>query len=331
MTTPKHSGLFLYRLYTRYFSDHATEKEIRALQNTFISYKEEAANENKSDALKDQIWEKLQNEIRRDTVKVVPLNSKKRKRRVYIWFSAAACILITCSVLWMQQIVQSSETVSKNEPVMAWNTISSPADKITKITMPDGTEVVLNMASTLQYDKNAFNQKNREVWLNGEAFFDVSKNPEKKFIIHTADLKTVVRGTSFNVKAYAELPEISVSVKTGKVEVYSKNKSLAALQPNQQIVYKMQTQKSAVGVCNGEMVNAWQEGYIVFHEASKEELILRIEQRFHVNVEVKTTKLDHVKLNALINKTESAEKVLQKLQLIYNIHYIITDNHITIY
>ena len=330
MTTPKHSGLFLYKLYTRYFSGRSTEKEARALKSTFTSYKEdEVIDEERSEALREKIWEKLQSEIQ--TVKVIPLVHKKRRRRTYIWFSAAACIVVAFSVLWTQQLAQLSDTGSKSVPVTAWNTISSPADKITKVTMPDGTEVVLNMASTLQYDKNAFNQKNREIWLNGEAFFDVSKNPKKLFIIHAADLKTVVRGTSFNIKAYAGLPEMSVSVKTGKVEVFSKNKSLAALQPDQQIVYKVQTQKSVVAACNGEMVNAWQEGYIVFQEASKEEVVLRIEQRFHTNVEVKTTKLDHVKLNAIINKTESAEKVLQKLQLIYNIQYKITDNQITIY
>jgi len=97
----------------------------------------------------------------------------------------------------------------------------------TTVTLPDGTVVQLNAGSRLEITEATFNRQKREVWLSGEAFFEVAKNPEKPFIIHTGTMQTTVRGTSFNVKAYGELGENVVSVRNGRVEIVENRKTIA--------------------------------------------------------------------------------------------------------
>jgi ferric-dicitrate binding protein FerR (iron transport regulator) len=90
------------------------------------------------------------------------------------------------------------------------------------ITLPEGSKIWLNADSKLSYPV-AFNDKTREVYLRGEAFFDIRKNPDKPFIIHLANGTIHVLGTSFNVRAYDDEDKIETSVSTGKVAFIPKS------------------------------------------------------------------------------------------------------------
>ena len=100
--------------------------------------------------------------------------------------------------------------------------ISTPNQVINEYTLPDGSVVALNSNSKLVFPKQ-FNGDTREVTIEGEAFFDVKPNPEKPFIINAGKAQIKVVGTSFNVSAYPETETLEVVVKTGKVQVISKN------------------------------------------------------------------------------------------------------------
>lgn len=116
-----------------------------------------------------------------------------------------------------------------------------------KITLVDGSLVILKPGSSVVYDKN-FNRKKRELHLHGEAFFEVTKNPRKPFIVHAGKLVAEVLGTSFNIKNAEDSNNVVVDVVTGKVSVYAEKKSVAAsnsasenpgvvLTPNQRVKY----------------------------------------------------------------------------------------------
>src|SRR5439155_2315167 len=92
--------------------------------------------------------------------------------------------------------------------------------------LPDSTQVWLNAASSLEFPE-AFQSGKREVYLVGEAFFDVKHAENRPFIIHTGNVTTRVVGTAFNIKGYPDQPDVIVSVKRGKVQV-SKNEKLVA-------------------------------------------------------------------------------------------------------
>jgi transmembrane sensor len=115
--------------------------------------------------------------------------------------------------------------------------------QIQHITLHDGSKVTLKANSTLRVAEN-FGKSTREVYLTGEALFDVTKNPRKPFLVYTENLVTRVLGTSFEIRDYHQEDDVSVSVRTGKVTVY-KNKQVAQkalseniiLTPNQQAIY----------------------------------------------------------------------------------------------
>jgi hypothetical protein len=121
------------------------------------------------------------------------------------------------------------------------------SDTIQMLTLFDGSKVQLNPKSRLTFSQGSFNKK-REVYLSGEAFFNVQKNPSVPFVVYTENLITKVLGTSFNVKAYSFEKKATVQVKTGKVSVYKKEnfsdkKNVSnsvdgvIVIPNQQVIY----------------------------------------------------------------------------------------------
>lgn len=135
----------------------------------------------------------------------------------------------------------STGVATENNTTLYTNPGSSPK----KLALPDGTSVVLQPSSELHIDKD-FGMTQREVFLKGEGFFNVSFDENKPFVVYADEVVTRVLGTSFNVRAYENDKEITVAVKTGKVSVYaSKNRTSrqvmhapdVILTPNQQMVY----------------------------------------------------------------------------------------------
>jgi transmembrane sensor len=119
-----------------------------------------------------------------------------------------------------------------------------------KVHLSDGSTVTLENKSRLRYPKDFVRHVNREVYLTGEGFFDIAKNPKQPFLVHTKEITTKVLGTSFLIKAYDNEEDILVSVKEGKVSVFSSRRSEkksgerepelngVVLTPNQQVIYK---------------------------------------------------------------------------------------------
>jgi transmembrane sensor len=125
---------------------------------------------------------------------------------------------------------------------------ANTGDKAREIELPDKSTVTLKPGSELRYSKN-FDGSKREVYLSGEAFFNVQKDAARPFLVYSNEVVTKVLGTSFNIKAYADDKEVTVAVKKGKVSVYTTADNLAKsgnakavqpeviLTPNYQVVY----------------------------------------------------------------------------------------------
>ncbi|WP_353484432.1 FecR domain-containing protein [Haliscomenobacter sp.] len=166
--------------------------------------------------------------------------------------------------------------------------VSTTLNESRSITLPDSSKVVLNENSNLSY---SYAGKNREVQLVGEAFFEVSKNPQHPFIIHTGEVQTKVLGTSFNVRAYPDEEKIKVSVKTGTVEVSTtstnpnKAKPLILL-PGKTGIYNNQdaTLEKALDVAT-EDVDTWKQGILVFESGIRlSEVIPTIEKFYDITI-----------------------------------------------
>lgn len=191
-----------------------------------------------------------------------------------------------------------------------------------QLTLPDGTIVHVNRNSRILYIEQEYNLSKREIWIeDGEAFFEVAKNPDKPFIIHSGDIQTVVKGTSFNVKAYKEIKKNEVSVRSGKVEVICGDKKIGTLVANQQITYDTQTGEYNESSGNWQDAAAWMQNRLVLKQADVDELKLRLKQIYGIDVVITGGILNQNHFNASYPRDVQIGNVLQNISEVYDVKY----------
>ncbi len=201
-----------------------------------------------------------------------------------------------------------------------------------RVELIDGSILHLNGGTKIRVIKGEFNKEKREIWLeNGEVFFEVSKNPHKPFIIHSSKLETIVRGTSFNIKSYKELDESAVSVRSGKVEIRKSGHILGMFVKDTQLTYNKENDHYVIGSEAWEDAAAWMNGDLVFHNADRDELSLRLRQKYGVTMECGGEALINTKLNARFKKGTSLKDLLNNVSTLYGLKYKITDKSVNIY
>jgi hypothetical protein len=176
--------------------------------------------------------------------------SRRRSRKLTVWrpisIAASVIILISAGIFYWQY---SPEPVSETPAIPtcqeAKSEILLSESSPSRHVLPDGSKVRLLPGSRLTL-LESFNESKREVFLDGEAFFDVARDSKRPFRVYTNGLTAEVLGTSFLISAYSEQKEIVVAVKTGKVSVYTNSKDSVRsmgtanhviLSPNQQVIY----------------------------------------------------------------------------------------------
>lgn len=164
-----------------------------------------------------------------------------------------------------------------------------------QITFTDGSRVKLNADSKLTYNR-PFAEDVREVYLEGEAFFDVAPNPERPFIVHTGNISTKVLGTSFNVRTYPEEDVVKVAVVTGKVMVDSKTETKdqpanqpILLKPSEMVTYDKKKLTAEVASTDIEKVTAWNNDILIFNNAGFSEVIGQLERWYGVEFKIERT------------------------------------------
>lgn len=159
--------------------------------------------------------------------------------------------------------------------------------------LSDGTQVYLNSGSIMYYPKffSKFLSK-REVYLEGEAHFDVSKDEDKPFIVHTGNLSIQVLGTNFNVKAYAGERTITTTLEKGRIKV-SSNRNTALLLPNDQLVFDRVSGTMRKRHVEGKRYSSWLNGTMIFEQETLESIISALQRKFNVDFRVDP----HVDLN----------------------------------
>ena len=164
-------------------------------------------------------------------------------------------------------------------------TVYVPAGQRTLVTLADGTTVWVNGKSTLTFPSH-FSSRTRAVELDGEAYFDVRKNPEKQFIVSTAHQSAIkVLGTKFNVKAYKEADEVITTLVEGKVNFEFNNASqqpqYIVMAPGQKLVYYSQNGKTELYATSGERELSWKDGKIIFRQTSLRDALDILADRYN--------------------------------------------------
>lgn len=164
-----------------------------------------------------------------------PGQPHNRKKTYALLFITIVAVLVT-SLFVFRKEKTAPESPLAAVPKSPAIEVSTKNGNHSKIQLPDGSQVWLNAGSKLHYDKS-FGSNHRELYLNGEAFFDVVKNPKKPFVIHTTSMQLRVLGTQFNVRCYANENTSEASLVHGSLEVLEKKKGRKwVLKPNEKIV-----------------------------------------------------------------------------------------------
>jgi len=223
--------------------------------------------------------------------------------------------------------------------------IYSPSGSRTQVDLPDGSKVWLNGDSRIGFHtKN--NKRIHEVFLSGEAYFDIAKKSDKqKFIVNTSDILIEVHGTSFNVKAYPEEGIIETTLAEGQIKMRRNsnriNNGSITLMPDQQVLFikdnsrisreKMESlsrkfnidlsnEEKAIGQflslqdVNTELYSAWKDGHLVFQGETFQSIIIEFERWYGVDIELNNEKLKDITFTANF-KNETLNQALHALML----------------
>lgn len=201
----------------------------------------------------------------------------------------------------------------KTEPVFF--TSMAPKGSVSQMILPDNTMVYLNSGSQIRYSVGETNGK-RELFLSGEAWFDVTKNDNKPFVVRTSAYNVQVTGTQFNVKAYPNENEITTTLEEGSVEVTSlgdgKQKANRTLTPGQQLIFNQTDGSVAVKEVNTRLFSGWKENKLIFINMNLSELIVLLERKYGVEIET----ADDLMLDYHYDGTIKSETILEVLELL---------------
>ncbi|HAE67074.1 MULTISPECIES: FecR family protein [Sphingobacterium] len=186
-----------------------------------------------------------------------------------------------------------------------------------QIILPDGSKIWLNRGAEVRYSE-AFSGKTREIFLDGEAFFQVKRDESKPFIVHAGSLTTRVLGTSFNVKAYSERSGAEVTVSSGKVLVSDSTGVIGNLVKDEQLSYEKATKKFTRQSVNSVNTALWKEGELIFDAENFGEVAQILERRYHVHIQFDDNTIKNYPISARFSKEESLQQIFYMLGLVTN-------------
>ncbi|MBO9612079.1 MAG: FecR family protein [Dyadobacter sp.] len=251
------------------------------------------------------------------------------------WNVAASLLIVAGLCFALFRIYHRDHPAPKmaqtNQPANALKEVVNMERPFKYVQLPDGSSVVLHRNSTLKYPQT-FTGKKREVYLTGEAFFEVTKDPDQPFFVYAGELVAKVHGTSFSIKAIADEKEITVAVKTGKVSVFSERASPTLLLTcNEQATYERahatfvrSALKSSV-LLNIPIEN--QE--FTYTETPATTVFDALAKAYGVNIAFDRNSLAHCSITATLGD-EPLENKLKWLCTILEAKYTITEDSITI-
>ncbi|NMH86755.1 FecR family protein [Flavivirga algicola] len=220
---------------------------------------------------------------------------------------------------------------------LVYNKLTVPYGKRFDLILSDGTTVFLNSGSSIKYPVKFIKGFNRQVFLNGEAFFDVAKDKSHPFIVDTKELNVQVLGTKFNVQTYQEDSNIDVVLVEGRVGMDSQKtldykENEVVLEPGFKGSFNKMQRSITTKKVNTSIYTSWMKGTVVFRNTPLKEIVKRLERLYNVSITINNEDfIDNENFNASIEvDNESIEQVLNYFNKVYEIEYEIINNEILI-
>lgn len=329
-------------LIEKYLKGLTNDEENQLVESIIIT--EEKASELK-DLLENE-WEKTENQSLLNIEKLENLLDRvhhlisqkeyeERKtvlRKVLNIYARVAAILIIPLIIsgiigyshLAKQRIETAQIIKDEPPEILKSTIIAPMGSRVSFTLPDSTTGMLNSGSRLTYSVPF--KRNRNIDLEGEAWFDVKHDEQNPFVIGAGNSKVKVLGTSFNISAYPNDGYIEVVLCRGKIQFTDQNgASNTTLYPSERLVY--QNGNISKTVTDPAKYSSWKEGKLVFRGDQMSEVGRRIERWYNVKVILEDKELEKYSFRGTF-VDDSLEEVLNLLSMTSPITYRITPRRI---
>lgn len=219
---------------------------------------------------------------------------------------------------------------------LKYNTLNIPFGKRFEIVLSDGTKVYLNAGSSLKYPVQFIKGKDRMVFLEGEAFFDVAHDKQNSFKVNAQELNVQVYGTKFNLSNYPEDENTEVVLTEGSVSLsYDRqgvqNKEKIYLEPGFKGAFDRTGKTISTKKVNTSLYTSWIDGNLIFRKATFEHIVRRLERQYNVVIIINNDELAEETFNATIETDrETIEEVFDYFRKVYDIEYEFINNKILI-
>ncbi len=242
--------------------------------------------------------------------------------------------------------------------VTTYNEVKAPLGARSEVVLPDGSKVWLNAGSKIKY-LNVFNKANRDILLEGEAYFKVAKNSRIPFIVKTGDLDIIATGTEFNVKAYSDEDVIETTLVEGKVSIQSgrhflKKSQMVYLEPHQKAIYIKEDRQLTVEDLNAIRQNkseplkmqkgivyitpmvdplpivSWKDNKLIFKGEELSNLLTKLERKYNVTFSYESENIKEFRFTGTL-EDETLTQVLDVIKLSAPIDYVLDGKEVKIY
>lgn len=217
---------------------------------------------------------------------------------------------------------------SSTEQIVDYNTLVTPNNTAFILTLSDGTKVWLNGSTKLRFP-HKFRADKREVFLEGEAYFEVVKNPKSPFIVTAGTQRTEVLGTSFNIEAYPETDIISTTLLSGSVRL-SNDQSSVVLMPDEQSRLLNGNSGFNVEAVDAEKTIAWTRGYFVCDGLKLNSILMKLERWYGIDIEYNDNIVNQLEFQGNIPRYKNIKDVLTIIENSCELEFIYKNNKIQI-
>ncbi len=233
---------------------------------------------------------------------------KATRVRLWKWTSVVAAVLVCL-------VVSTIFLVRQQEPDLITEVNAENADIVRRITLPDGTQVWLAAETRLSYPES-FDANERRVSLDGEAFFDVIKDPDCPFVVHTEHQDIRVLGTSFSINTRAGERYTETLLMHGSVQLEADAAPLAVLRPGQQALYSPVDGTIEINEVDVNSLTSWRFGLVSLTHVSIEEIVAHLEKTYEISIAMDTTGISNKKYNFSFKRDKGAATALEQLSYV---------------
>ncbi len=308
----------LIRLIGKYLSGQCSEEEKAQVEQWYASSgqaQQEFFNgdEHQVKASADRSLKAIQERLAVNGPASTPATQgRPRSIRISAW-AAAACVLLCVSVL-------TGLYLKRSRTAGEYTILATGIGEVKQWELPDGSSVWLNAGSSIRIPEG-FNAQAREVYLEGEAFFDVAPEVNKPFIIHSGKLNTHVLGTAFAVSAYPGATLNTVTVLQGEVQVSDSSQVLGNLVADRKMEYRNGAGKSIVTGVDATKDVAWKERKLVFTDLPMSDISIHLQRWYGYRFHFTDRRLKDIRFTASFANTISLPELLKLMKEASHVEY----------